>query len=880
MRFIMDPLRRRLARLSLPTMLVWGLMLVYVAFFSAYTIARHDTLNSFAADLSFIDQPMWNTLHGRFLERTMDARQVSRVGEHLEPIILPVALLYLLWDDVRASLIAQTVALALGALPLFWIARRAFADVQSRWARWFPVLFAFVYLMFPALQAANVADFHADPFIVAPLLFAFWYGLNGRFGWMWLWALVAMLTKENLPAVTFMLGSWWVLFPAERPDSPDKMRERGGRLRALLPSQRHGLALMAVSLVWFLVATFVIVAPLAQEVYGTDTTVYFANRYGLQGGLFAWLGTILSDPQRWFYLVDLLAPVGWLALLAPEFLLLGLPVLAANFLSDFAGQYSGQQHYSAPLAPVFVLAAVYGTRRVWDWLRWERRTWERRTWERRTWERRTWERRTWERRTWERRTPVRHEDPNAEGRTLQTASGQAGLRRPQLVWGVLAAWLLLWSVGYHYLRGWTPLGRDFTWFQTTPHTQLAQHFFDQIPPHAAVSTTPPLHPHLAHRHKVYLYPTVADADFVLLDVSGPTDAHPNDVYAGYKELVQDGTFGIRDAADGYLLLQRDCPAEACHASLPDAFYDFARAVKSVPEYSLDLSFALSPGQPPVLRCLGYDLAYDPVWHQTRLRFYWQALASLPEDLQVWPFTYSADGFVVQDPAQTPLVATLWYPPAAWEPGETVVVETLPSDLGPTFSLGVAVVRSDRFHSAEAFADPARRLSVYAAPPATRWQQETWAQVGTFARQGRGLNPKESGPVVTVTHQHFGDYVRLVGYRIERLDAETLSVLLAWRGDAALAQDYTIFVHVLDAEGNLVAQSDAAPHWVTAWPTSHWESDAIVLDGHRLSLPAHLPDAEYQIRVGMYDWQTLERLPTFSSCCQPQGDAADLGPWRP
>ena len=837
-------LRRRLSCISLPTLVVWGLMLAYLVFFSAYTIARHDTLNSYAADLSFIDQPMWNTLHGHFLERTMDARQVSRVSEHLEPVILPVALVYLVWDDVRASLIVQTLMLALGALPIYWIARKVYVNLSGFYSRWLPVLFAFVYLMFPALQAANVADFHADPFIVAPLLFAFWYGQNRRFGWMWLWALVAMLTKENLPAMTFMLGLWWVLFPVEgrRWVSLSGSQEKavdgsaqpnllpvGRGIRVLSPSQRHGLALMAASLAWFLVATFVFVAPLARQVYGTDTTVYFANRYGLQGGLFAWLGAILSDPQRWLYLVDLLAPVGWLALLAPEFLLLGLPVLAANILSNFPGQYSGQQHYSAPLVPVFVLAAIYGGRRLGSWL-----------------------------------------------------AGWKGADRTSLRrwgWAALAVWLLVWCLGYHHLRGWTPLGQDFTWFQATDHTRLAQRFFDQIPPEAAVSTTPPLHPHLAHRRQIYLYPTAAGAEYVLLDVSGPTDAHPNDVYAGFKSLVESGEYGILDAADGYILLERGCPAGECSQALPPAFYDFARAGDVAPQYSLDLSFALSPGEPPVLRCLGYDLVDDPVWRQTQVRLYWQALAPLPEDVQLWPFTYSIDGFPVDDPSSHPLVTTIWYPPAAWQPGEMVVVETLPANLGPAFSLGVAAVRSDRFHGAEAFVDPVRRLPVYAAPPTTRWQGDTWAQVGAFARQGRRLVAIDPEPALAVTDRRFGSQVQLLAYGIEQT-GETLSVVLAWRAEAPLTKDYTLFVHLLAADGSLVAQSDAAPQWVTPWSTSRWKPGDVVLDGHHLSLPPDLPGGEYFLRVGLYDWQTLERLPLVDLSGQPVGDAADLGTWQP
>ncbi len=419
------------------TFLLWLLILAYVLFFSAYSLQRHTTLNSFAADLSYIDQPMWNTLHGRFLERTLDDRQVPRIAEHLEPIIIPIALVYYLWDDVRAILIIQTIALALGALPVYWIARAQLSNRKSQisnsssqvvpplsvggeeeakpsptpalrapppspklgegggWGEgegkpsrsqtsstlngettssqksgeWLPLVFVIVYLMSPALQAANVADFHADPFIVAPLLFAFWYASQGRYRAMWAWAVVAMLVKENLPTLTFMLGLYLLLSPENGKTETESVSEnsksgvRSNDFSRFLAHQRpqvttsvvttsifqtrserpgghapfftsyfptspwltrrrlHGLALMVVSLAWFYVATFLIVAPLARQVYGTEGPIYLTNRYpefgggltGLLRGLLARPGdalALLREPDRLCYLAGLFASVG------------------------------------------------------------------------------------------------------------------------------------------------------------------------------------------------------------------------------------------------------------------------------------------------------------------------------------------------------------------------------------------------------------------------------------------------------------------------------------------------------------------------------------------------------------------------------------------
>ena len=166
---------RRSLILHAPTILLWIFILAYILFFSAYSLQLHATLNSFAADLSFIDQPMWNSLHGRFLERTLGDQQVPRVAEHFEPIIVPIALVFYLWDDVRAILIIQTLALALGAVPVYWIARKALsyildehggaethtlAEPVSHYASLLALSFVVAYLMFPEVMER---DFGGHP---------------------------------------------------------------------------------------------------------------------------------------------------------------------------------------------------------------------------------------------------------------------------------------------------------------------------------------------------------------------------------------------------------------------------------------------------------------------------------------------------------------------------------------------------------------------------------------------------------------------------------------------------------------------------------------------------------------------------------------------
>src|SRR5437667_4629752 len=100
-------------------------MMAYSAFFSALSIQRHRAFLTHGSDLGQIDQAIWNTLHGHPLEHTKgDGTQSTRLTDHVEPIFVPLALIFLLYDSVEALLIVQSCALALGALAIFWIARR------------------------------------------------------------------------------------------------------------------------------------------------------------------------------------------------------------------------------------------------------------------------------------------------------------------------------------------------------------------------------------------------------------------------------------------------------------------------------------------------------------------------------------------------------------------------------------------------------------------------------------------------------------------------------------------------------------------------------------------------------------------------------------
>ena len=85
----------------------------------------------------------------------------------------------------------------------------------------------------------------------------------------------------------------------------------------------------------------------------------------------------------------------------------------------------------------------------------------------------------------------------------------------------------------------------------------------------------------------------------------------------------------------------------------------------------------------------------------------------------------------------------------------------------------------------------------------------------------------------------------------------LAVELVWQAQSRIAGNYKAFVHLLDANGTIVAQSDALP--AEGYATNRWLPGEVVLDRHTLRLPSDLPPGEYRLVAGLYEPISMYRL---------------------
>jgi uncharacterized membrane protein len=316
----------------------------FAAGFGALSVLRHHAFNTGRFDLGNMTQAVWATAHGDILSVTdLHGEQISRLGAHFDPILAGFAPLWWLWPDPTLLLVAQACAIALGAWPVYLLARKHLGSERAGAG------FALAYLLYPPTQWLALNEFHAVALATPLLLAAFWFLDEDRLVPFAVVAALACLTKEQVPLAVAALGVWYALARGRR------------RVGAAIAGAGTAVALLAITVV---IPHF---APAGSSA--------FEGRYREVGGSPAGiLETAVTDPLRILeqafgghgipYLLELVLPLLALPLLAPAAALTALPELAANLLSSTRTQTSIHFHYTAAATPGLVAAAVFGAARV------------------------------------------------------------------------------------------------------------------------------------------------------------------------------------------------------------------------------------------------------------------------------------------------------------------------------------------------------------------------------------------------------------------------------------------------------------------------------------------------------------------------------------
>ena len=294
-------------------------------------------------DMGNLHQAIWNTAHGNWFHQTISPATTNRLSLHVEPILLPIACGLSPLPGRRAAACPAGRGRGAGAVALYALGEKR--RNESAWGR----LSGVAWLLMPAMQAANWLEFH--PVTLAPtfLLAAFYFLLD------------APRSRCGLRIFAVLCGNL--------QGGHGAAGRHGGPLCGYwLQRRRFGILTMVLGVGWSLVAVLGIHSSLAGTFTG-GATHGWATRpaHGADAVHAPWPGAAqLRQADAGGYLFQSLLPVGFLALLAPEVLLLALPSLAINLLADFPPMHQVDDvDLRRADRPFVALAAVLGRARFW-----------------------------------------------------------------------------------------------------------------------------------------------------------------------------------------------------------------------------------------------------------------------------------------------------------------------------------------------------------------------------------------------------------------------------------------------------------------------------------------------------------------------------------
>lgn len=210
----------------------------------------------------------------------------------------------------------------------------------------------------------------------------------------------------------------------------------------------------------------------------------------------------------------------------------------------------------------------------------------------------------------------------------------------------------------------------------------------------------------------------------------------------------------------------------------------------------------------------------------------QAEAQLParqiasDQIEIWrdlyPWLRSAYSFYIID----------GYDPTD-RPWETVVAERLDQQMG-----------SQEFWW---IVDPARQSRAqgyFTLPGVQVLEEREWG-----ACHGRRVIRIEQPPLAVAAVNGGPIQLQTLAFGSAKVGAD-LHLVLYWQAGAPVTTSYTVFVHLLDGTGQLVAQQDNLPVTGLA-PTDSWQPGKLIRDPYRLTVPATRQSGNYQLHIGLY-----------------------------
>ncbi len=332
---------------SLQFFITWGIIIIYIIAFSYLSILRYRSYQTGAYDLGTMIQVIWNTSKGWLLQDSINmGYPMTRFWmAHWEFIFIPIAFIFKIVPHAYTILILQTVVVALGALPLYWIGKLITHDKSTA------VTFAFAYLMYPAIQNANLADVHGVTFAAPLLIFTFYYLIKKNFKLFYLFAFLSLMCREDSALLLIMMGIYAFFIVKEK---------------------KHGLIVAIISVIWFLIwyqrlkIRSLLGLPEFDIMAGADT--HWSHLRQLSHDPL-YLFKFWAKQYNIHYFIYIFVPVLFLSFFEWKILLIATPIFIINLISNYYYTHDVEHYYSVTVAPFVFISAIYGLQKVYEFFR-------------------------------------------------------------------------------------------------------------------------------------------------------------------------------------------------------------------------------------------------------------------------------------------------------------------------------------------------------------------------------------------------------------------------------------------------------------------------------------------------------------------------------
>ena len=310
---------------------------------------RHILFKSTALDLAIFDQAVYLISQGQ--KPISSLIDFHILGDHGAWVLYPLGVLYLIYPSVYWLFAVQAVALALGALPIWYLGRQA--GLKDSLA----IACTISYLLYPLVFNINLFDFHPEVIAVPALLAAVLAARGGKTWWFCVSIFLVFGCKAVLSLTVAAMGVWLLVFEKRR---------------------LSGAIAIVSGIAWFVIATKGIIPYFGGVAASVDRHIY---RYSYLGHSFpemtknllfhpeVFLGKLFSSANL-EYLLLLVAPVIWGFSLTGMTPLIGtIPTLAINLLADYHPQKDLIHQYSLPVIPFLFLAVINSLAAGRGWLK-------------------------------------------------------------------------------------------------------------------------------------------------------------------------------------------------------------------------------------------------------------------------------------------------------------------------------------------------------------------------------------------------------------------------------------------------------------------------------------------------------------------------------